>query len=932
MSFYPVIACREFTPNLGEWTSLSNVIGFKRKANAILLHMESGPGPVITVLTDTLFRVRFNPTGDYSSDNSYAVVNRNFAAPAFTVTDSGGSIDIQTSALRISIAKFPFAISVYRGSQLIHSDTPTYNLVYMPGHEVVANFKTLPANAFYFGFGEKAGASLAKNYFTMTFFNYDNFSYQQGPDIDGGGQNPFNPSEPLYCSVPFLIETNPNPTNGPSYSYGLFFDNPSQSFFNIGASDYSNMYGKYYFGALFGELDYYFMYGADVPAVLNQYTNLTGRAPMPPRHVFGYHQGAYGYYNREILEAVAQSYRNAQIPIDGLHIDVDFQNNYRTFTSSELKFPNVRQLFDKLHAQGFKCSTNITPLISNYAADETGYMIEYPTFKSGHDLSIAGEAATAFIFNTRDGGGPNTEPFVGTVDYGVNPGLNPTVPFPPRTDGGLRADGVYPDLGRASVRKWWGEQYDYLINTVGLDMVWQDMTCPALQLNNSTPYRTFPLDLMMSSFGTYLPNAKIHNGYVINLLQGTYEGVAQLRPERRVFIICRGGYAGMQRYAGLWTGDSGSSWRFLKINIPQVLNLGLSGIPISGCDIGGFALGNGEGSGTTSDFYYDGSTRKIVGGVTSPELLMRWMIVGAFLPWYRNHYNGYNKAFQEPYAYPEPVPSVCRYIVGLRYRLFHLFYSSMYECSKTGMPIARALFLNEPNDPTVYYHLDEQFFLGRDLLVAPVVDQHETANPPSRPVRDVYLPAGSQWYAFTDNTTPLGAPVDGGQPIYNWYASLNGNPLYSVPVYVRAGAIIPMRELEQWMGQLQTNPITFNIYPGADSSFELYLDDGDSTRAQSNHAYRLTTISHTGIAGGQRVRIVRTHDQFTPPEPFYFVSFLGTNPPTSVEAADLPLPDVGDPGSLWSSDKNAYYYNASIKTTFLKIFDTASDLTLQVTF
>jgi alpha-glucosidase len=930
MPFFPVIACNEFTPNLGQWTALGNVVGFTRQGNTLALRMQAGPGPLVSFLSPSLFRVRFNAAANYTDDGSYAVVNRSFGAFSLAVTDLGGEIEIQTQALRMVINKAPYAISVFRGGQLIHADTPTYNLVYIPGQNVVANFKQYPANARYFGFGEKAGAALAKNEFTMTFFNYDNFSYQQGPDIPGNGQNPLNPSQPLYCSVPFLIENNPNPLNGAAYSYGLFFDNPAQSFFNIGTSDYSNMFGKYYFGALFGDLDYYFLYGQDVPAVLNTYTTLTGKPPMPPRYVFGYHQGAYGYYDATHLQKAANGYRSAQIPIDGLHIDVDFQDNYRTFTSSNHKFPNAPQLFQQLHADGFRCSTNITPLINSDGKDETGNIVPYPALESGLDLEPAGEAATAFIYDTRVGQGPVEDHFLGTVDYGQNTGLNP---FAGPIGARLGADGFYPDLGRASVRTWWGQQYQYLIQTVGLDMIWQDMTCPALKLDAvKTPYRTFPLDLMMSSLGTYKPNAQIHNGYVMNLLQATYEGVAALRPGQRVFIIARGGYAGMQRYAGLWTGDSASSWSFLQINIPEVLNLSLSGIPIAGCDIGGFALGNGPTSGTTSGFFYDQNSQQIVGGVTSDELLMRWMILGAFLPWFRNHYNGYNKQYQEPYAYPEPVPTVCRYIVGLRYRLFHVFYSAMYECTQTGMPVARALFLNDQRDLRVYDHLNDQFFVGPDLLVAPIVNQHDTASPPSSPVRDVYLPAGSQWYAFLDNMQPLGPPVDGGTLIRDWYAPLGGNPQFTVPLYVRAGAILPVRELEQYMGQRTPNPITFNVYPGADNSLRLYLDDGETMNAESNGAFRLTTVSHAGFPGGQRVRVLRTHDQYAPPEPFYFVSFLGTNPPVSVTAGGQGLPNAGAPDPLWNATGNAYYYNASIKTTFLKIFDVSADITMEVSF
>lgn len=580
-------------------------------------------------------------------------------------------------------------------------------------------------------------------------------------------------------------------------------------------------------------------------------------------------------------------------------------------------------MFADLHQQGFKCSTNITPLVTSYPLDENGNPSAYPARDSGLALNTPGQAAGAFIYDTLGGGGPNPDHFIGNVDYGNNNNFNPF------NATNLGSFGYYPDFGRPDVQTWWGQQYNYLVNTLGMDMIWQDMTCPAITNGNAS---TFPLDLMISLFGTYTEVAKIHNSYVLNLLQATFEGLAALRPAQRGFIIARGGFAGAQRYAALWTGDSASDWAFLQINIPEVLNLGLSGIPVSGCDIGGFATGNVPDGTTTNPVFPPQLGGKITGGITNYELLTRWMILGSFLPWFRNHYDGYNKQFQEPWAYGEPVPTNCRYFVGLRYRMLHIYYSAMYQATQTGLPIARALFLNDPNDLGVYSHLQDEFFVGHDVLVAPIVNQHETASPPSPPVRDVYLPAGSQWYAFTDNLSPLGSPVPGGTTISNWYAPLsNSLPLYLMPIYIRAGAILPMRELEQYVGQLAQNPITFNIYPGPDSSFALYQDDGLSNDYQSGKS-RMTTISHQGIANGQQVRVLRTSDQYTPPEAFYLVSFLGTNPPVTVTAAGAALANVLTPAALWSAASNSYYYDQSIKTTFVKIFDTAADLTLEVTF
>jgi alpha-glucosidase len=929
MSSYSPINVRQFTPNLGQWTSLTQVANFQQTGASIQLQMQSGPGPLITFLSPTVFRVRFNGLGNYTADNSVAVVDRDFGFDPMQlkIQASDTTIEIDTGVIRVLINRNPYSLSVFRGDQQIHADTPTYNIVYIPGAEVVANFKAYPSGARYYAFGEKAGSTLQKNQYTMTFLNYDNFSYLQGPLPSNNQPGPLNPSEPLYCSVPFLVETNPTPAQGTRYSYGLFFDNPSQSFFNLGSNDYSDMDNKYYFGALYGDLDYYFLYGNEIPDVLNSYTHLTGRAAMPPNYVFGFHQGCYGYFSRDILLQAAYAYRSAKIPIDGLHIDVDFQNNYRTFTSSNLKFPQAKEMFDQLHAAGFKCSTNITPLVATAEQDETGNIVPYDTLNSGLALQVAGQPKGAFLYDSRVGENPSTDFFEGTVDYGLNLGSNPfrSFPYNPNPDGSveLEADGYYPDLGRPEVQTWWGNQYEYLVNTLGLDMIWQDMTCPAIQHNAETPDLTLPYNLLLTQFGGLTPNAKVHNAYPLNLLKATYEGLQRLRPKQRPFIIARGGYAGMQRYAALWTGDSASSWDFLRINIPEVLNLGLSGIPITGCDIGGFATG----SGTTQSFYIANS--KVMEGITNYELLTRWMTLGAFLPWFRNHYNGYNKQFQEPYAYGEPVPTNCRKFIELRYRMFHVFYSAMYEATQTGMPIARALFLNDPQDPNVYNYADDQFFVGKDFLIAPIVDQHETLESPTVPLRDVYVPSGSQWYAFKNNQAPLDAPVPGGTLIRNWYA-----PLDQVPLYVRAGAILPIRELEQYIGELAENPITFNIYPGPDSSFTLYQDDGISAPVASGQAIasRITCITHTAIAGGQQVRLQRIQDQYTPPEKFCFVAFLGTNPPKTVSAIGQALPNVLDSSTLWTAPASAYYYNADLQITFVKLFDTVPDQTLEVTF
>ncbi len=384
----------------------------------------------------------------------------------------------------------------------------------------------------------------------------------------------------------------------------------------------------------------------------------------------------------------------------------------------------------------------------------------------------------------------------------------------------------------------------------------------------------------------------------------------------------------------MWTGDSASSWDFLRINVPEVLNFGLSGVPITGCDIGGF------GSGTGCVPYANGGDPQgtpdvggvIQGGVCNYELYTRWITLGAFLPWFRIHYDGYNKEFQEPYMYGSPVPKNCRLFVQIRYRPVQVFYDAMYRSSQNGMPIARALFLNFPDDPGVLGEnggwLTSEFMLGDSILVAPIVGPAETAVPPTQPRRDLYLPTDgqTQWYAFENDQYPLLDPVPGGTVVHDYYAPLGNANLSEVSIYVMAGAILPMRGVALYIDPGQANPITFDIYPGPDSSYQLYLDDGETT-AYTDGAYRLVTVSHQGITNGQQVDITRTHDNYTPPEPFFYVAFLGTDQSTSVYVNDQAVPNIiratADEAAqaLAAYAGNAYYYNASITTTFVKVMD-----------
>lgn len=935
-----LLTVRQFTPNDSRgWATVGDIAAVNREGATFTLLPASAAlqdCPIrLSLLSPTCLRLRFAPRPDAATDHrvSPAVITDSLAPVNPTVIeDSDLALVIETGSLRVAIDRRPYRLRIYRDGQLIHADVEGHNLVFAPGGRSVANLKRAPVNARYCGLAETPGATVLKNFCTMTQFNFDNFACQRGllpPDNEAG---PLNPSEALYASIPFLIEVNPRPVGdqiGDAYCVGIFLDNPAQSFFNVGASDYSDMSDRYYFGAVAGELDYYIIVANRPDHLLEQYTALTGRGPMPPKYVFGFHQGCYGYYDRARLEATAAAYRAARIPCDGLHIDVDFQDNYRAFTHSELKFPNARHMLDTLRQLGFKCSTNVTPLLSDNPVDETGRFAGYP--QRAALLAIGG-----LVYDVRAGLPPPAEAaddvrlFTGRLNYGTNNRVNPYhyppfgayPPLAPNRDDAtpLGASGNYPDFGRDDVRRVWGEQYAHLVNELGMDMIWQDMTCPAQDATVAGPILTLPLDLMLHDGNGYVPHGLMHNAYALWLLRATWEGLARLRPERRAFILARGGYAGMQRYAALWTGDNASSWDFLRINIPQVLNIGLSGVPISGADIGGFARGDGS---TTEPRYPDDPGGQITGGVTDPELLVRWMQVGAFLPWYRNHFNGYDKAFQEPWAYDETVAECCRRIVRLRYRLLQLFYDAMYQWTQTGIPIARALFLTDPDDRQVYDHLDDQFCLGRDVMVAPIVHPAATGQPARRPV---YLPAGQAWYPFTVDDAPLPPPVAGGTLLPDVVADLD-----RVPMYVRAGAILPLRSLdEDWIGQRPDNPLVITCYPGPDRDYLLYQDDGETTAAESAAAFRLTRIRQSSAASARTVAFDRLHDGFTPAEAYVLFALRGSDRPRSVRIGGRLLDDTASRSALEAAGGDAYLWDATAQTTIVKVFDRDPQVAIEV--
>ena len=334
-----------------------------------------------------------------------------------------------------------------------------------------------------------------------------------------------------------------------------------------------------------------------------------------------------------------------------------------------------------------------------------------------------------------------------------------------------------------------------------------------------------------------------------------WEGPQLERPNQRPYALHRNGYAGMQRYASfLWSGDVYSTWETLKVHIPVAINTALSGIPYWGTDIGGFV-----------------PTKEL-----TAELFLRWFQFAAFCPLFRSH--GRNWKLRLPWGWntgdPGPleinnyngaaipdaselhngqVEPICRKYLELRYRMLPYLYSVVRECATTGMPILRALWLHYPRDPQAVACQDE-YLWGRDLLVAPVVEQGATS-------RNIYLPRGV-WYDFwTGERVPGGAEIS---------RKVN---LETTPLYVRAGTILPLGPVKQYVMEKVDQPLSISIYPGADASFLLYEDDGISFSYRKGEWMGVQMLWHDArreltlsLAGGSRM---------LPPSPRKFEVTLG---------------------------------------------------------
>lgn len=588
--------------------------------------------------------------------------------------------------------------------------------------------------------------------------------------------------DPLYQSVPFVIHSlaADHPQSGdqtnradraPAGVIGLFLDDPGPSVFDLGESDPTSAVIR----TERNEAVLYILPGEDLLEVTAAYTELTGRHELPPRWALGFQQCRYSYYPDSRVLEVADEFRRRRIPCDVIYLDIHYMHGYRVFTWDPERFPDPQTLITRLHEQGFRVVTIVDP----------GVKIdpEYDVYMSGSSGNVFARRAD------------------GTVYAGeVWPGA-----------------AVFPDFLRQDTRTWWADRHHSLFD-VGVDGIWNDMNEPAdftgdvLDRTKFTP----PSDLVLEGSAGPRSIDRYHNVYGQMMCSATAEAFATQKPELRPFMVTRAGYAGIQRYAAVWTGDNDSSWAHLAMMIPMLLNMGLSGIAFCGSDVGGFQ-GNASG-----------------------ELFARWMLSSCFTPFFRAH-SCTGTRDHEPWAFGPEVEDICRRAILLRGRLLPYIYSLFDEYRRTGKPLMRPMLsadrAGDPaGDPAGDQRLGgmwNQFLLGADLLVAPVLE-------PEARSRVVYLPAG-RWYrwdevCFADESQAEAVDTTGrGLPLYHGGQEyLVDAPLDRVPVFVRAGAVLalyaraPQHEADSTALDTELVLALFADNQEFSNEFVLYDDDRES--------------------------------------------------------------------------------------------------------
>ena len=551
--------------------------------------------------------------------------------------------------------------------------------------------------------------------------------------------------------------------------YGLFWDNPSPTLFR---DDGQGML----FESEVGEVvDYYFIYGGSADGVIAGIRALTGRVPMLPLWSYGFMQCRERYRSSAELLGALRGYRERGVPLDCIIQDWQYWGNNYLWNAMEFlndDFRNAQAMIDEVHERNAHLMISIWssfgPMTRQFRElQEQGHLLDMGTWPRS--------------------GLPDWPPI---MEYPS--GVRPYDPFSAEAR----------DLYWRYLSKMW---------EMGLDAWWMDSTEPD---HHSLRRRRDDDFELMTADGSL---RRVRNAYPITAVEGVYDHQRAATSDRRVTILTRSAYAGQQRTgANTWSGDVNSNWPTLRAQIPAGLGFALTGNPNFNTDCGGFFPGG---------YNRRGASATCAQNPRFQELYVRWLQYGAFSPMMRSHGESSRREIWEFGAPGEPVYDAIASTIRLRYKLMPYIYGTAWDVTASDGTFQRALVMDFAADKAVW-ELPDEFLFGRSLLVAPVVKAQYTSEEvrwQDEPVdfsgersTQVYLPKGTDWYDFW-----TGERLKGGQTL------TRSTHLDTVPLYVRAGGIIPLGPDVQYVSEKPWDALEVRVYPGADGRFTLYEDEGD---------------------------------------------------------------------------------------------------------
>lgn len=578
-----------------------------------------------------------------------------------------------------------------------------------------------------------------------------------------------------------------------STCFGLFVDFPGKVYYDIGYSRHDLLS----FHTETPDYDLYLLSGGNENTICREFRTLIGRSYIPPRWAFGLAQSRWGYKTEEDVREVARQYKEHDLPLDMICMDIEYMQDYADFTVNKERFPDLTKLSADLKAQGIR----LVPII------DAGVRVD------PNDSTCTEGLKKGYFCKKADG-----TPFVAAVWPGK---------------------AYFADFLRPEVREWFGHKYKALTDC-GIEGFWNDMNEPSLfysperlraflddmaalrEKDNIEQEEFFPrvvggaMGLMNSpadyaSFyheadGRKVRHDQVHNLYGGSMTRAAGEAFADLRPGQRTLLYSRSSFIGSHRYGGIWLGDNNSSWAQLLANIQMMPSVQMCGFLYSGADLCGFSCD------------------------TTPDLALRWLEFGLLTPLMRNH-SAVGTRMQEYYRFPEVLPAV-RNMIRLRYALLPYLYSEFMKAALENTSYFRPLAFDYPDDPDAR-EVEDQLLLGEGLMAAPVYVQNAHG-------RHVYLPEPMKLLR-------LRAVDDYDEEILPAGHHYIRCALDEMLLFIRPGHIIPVAQPANNTAELDDASLTlWSFLPNGESAeYRMYRDDGVTTEYEKKEHWKTLQIHHS---------------------------------------------------------------------------------------